>query len=83
MFLLHDGGRLWYMDSENIMRLLMSEECGVTHNGDGSKVYDPAHFAMCKGCSVATDLFGKYLVLRKRRRLHRLDSLREIGAMRF
>lgn len=62
LFLLHDGCQLWYMDSANIMRLLMSGDGGMTHSGDGSFFYDPLQLMISEGRSVAMDYSGNILL---------------------
>lgn len=62
LFLLHDGCQLWYMDSANIMRLLMNGAGGVTHSGDGSFFYNPLQLMISEGRSVAMDFSGNILL---------------------
>jgi hypothetical protein len=62
LFLLHDGCQLWYMDSANIMRLLMNGAGGVTHSGDGSYFYNPLQLTISEGRSLAMDYSGNILL---------------------
>jgi DNA-binding beta-propeller fold protein YncE len=62
LFLLHDGCRLWYMDSAATMHLLVNGASGVTHSGDGEFFYDPAAAKINEGRSVAMDDAGNILI---------------------
>jgi len=80
LFLLHDGSQLWYMDSADIMHLLVNGAGGTTHNGDGYFFYDLSELKISEGRSVAMDYDGNILICEsdygfvRRIRFHRLPG---------
>jgi sugar lactone lactonase YvrE len=62
LFLLHDGCELWYMDSANIMHLLVAGAGGTTHAGDGKYFYDLSQLKISEGRSVSMDYAGNILI---------------------
>jgi hypothetical protein len=75
LFLLHDGGQLWYMDTASVLHLLVNGGSGTTHNGDGVNFYDPLQLKISEGRSVSMDYNGKHHIMRKQLRLYPAHSL--------
>jgi hypothetical protein len=62
LLLTHDGCQFWYMDSRNIMHLLLNGATGPTHGGDGLYFYNPSQLKISEGRSVTMDLAGNMLL---------------------
>jgi hypothetical protein len=64
LLLLHDGAQLWYVDSANIMHLLVNGlgGNGFVHAGDGQYFYDPNQYMIGEGRSVSMDYAGNIII---------------------
>lgn len=64
LLLLHDGAQLWYVDSANIMHLLVNGlgGNGYVHSGDGQYFYDPSQYKIGEGRSVSMDYAGNIII---------------------
>ncbi len=64
LLLLHDGAQLWYVDSANIMHLLVNGlgGNGYVHGGDGQYFYAPDQYNIGEGRSVSMDSAGKIII---------------------
>ncbi len=64
LLLLHDGAQLWYVDSANIMHLLVNGlgGNGYVHAGDGQYFYAPNQYNIGEGRSVSMDHAGNIII---------------------
>ena len=64
LLLLHDGAQLWYVDSANIMHLLVNGlgGNGYVHGGDGQHFYAPDQYNIGEGRSVSIDHAGNIIL---------------------
>jgi hypothetical protein len=64
LLLLHDGAQLWYVDSTNIMHLLVNGlgGNGYVHAGEGQYFYDPNQYMIGEGRSVSMDYAGNIII---------------------
>lgn len=64
LLLLHDGAQLWYVDSANIMHLLVNGlgGNGYVHAGDAQYFYAPNQYNIGEGRSVSMDYAGNIVI---------------------